>query len=58
MPPELAVNNFDEPTNILLIYHRLDGIGAIETHWIDEFQYLNKQLLKCILSHPFKVFDR
>ena len=57
MPPELAANNFNELTNILFINHRLDAIGGIETRWIDEFQYLNKQNYQVHLLTNERAFN-
>ena len=53
----VAANNSNKPTNILFIYHRLDGIGGIETRWIDEFRYLNKHNYQVYLLTNKRAFD-
>lgn len=57
MSSELSINDSNKPTNILFIYHRLDGIGGIETRWIDEFQYLNKHNYQVYLLTNKRAFD-
>lgn len=52
-----AANNSNKPTNMLFVYHRLDGIGGIETRWIDEFQYLNKHNYQVYLLTNKRAFD-
>lgn len=38
--------------NILFAYHRLDILGGIETRWIDEFKYLQKNSFKVHVAVP------
>jgi hypothetical protein len=57
MTSDTLVTDINEPTNILFIYHRLDGIGGIETRWMDEFQYLNKNNYQVYLLTNKKSFD-
>lgn len=47
----------DAKNNILFIYHRLDGIGGIETRWIDEFKYLHKHNYQVYLLTNKSAFD-
>ena len=47
----------DAKNNILFIYHRLDGIGGIETRWIDEFKYLYKHNYQVYLLTNKSAFD-
>ena len=47
----------DAKDNILFIYHRLDGIGGIETRWIDEFKYLHKHNYQVYLLTNKRAFD-
>lgn len=45
------------PTQILFVHHRLNNIGGIETRWIDEFHYLNKNNYQVYLLTNKNNFD-
>lgn len=52
-----ASTSNDKATNILFVYDRLDIIGGLETRWMDEFHYLEKNNYNVYFLTPKQRFD-